>query len=141
MKKVNILVVLSLVASLFLSAAAYAVPPTNVSGLVGTWNNVNANDNGIIRVVVTNTRLGLRFTSYGSCSPTPCVHSTVVAYPHSASISSNAATGFTAYRNSGFKYARYSATREGSYLRLSSFNTFASGDSRKNYLSTDYFIK
>jgi len=131
--------VIAIFSALFFSAMAHAVAPTNVNGLVGTWKNINANDKGIVKVVVTKVRGGLRFKSYGSCHPTPCVHTTVVAYPHSASVSSNTAVGFTAFRHSGFKYARYSAKRTGSYLRLDSFNTFASGDSRKNYAATDYF--
>lgn len=131
----------TIISTLLLSFAAHAVPPTAVGGLTGTWYNVNPNDSGIIKVVVTNTTAGLRFKSYGSCSPTPCIHTTVVAYPHSASVSSNTAIGFTAYRNSGFKYTRFSAMRSGSYLRLDSFDTFASGDTRKDYASTDYFTK
>jgi hypothetical protein len=141
MKMFKFISLTTLIGSLLFASAAHAVPPTNVSGLVGTWYNINANDNGIIKVVVTNTSRGLRFKSYGSCSPTPCVHTTVVAYPHSASVSSNTAVGFTSYRNDGFKYSRYSAMRTGSYLRLDSFSTFASGDSRKNYAATDYFKK
>lgn len=141
MKIFRSLSLVSLLAGFLFSLSAQAVPPTAVSGLVGTWYNTDSNSNGIVRVVVSQVGSGLRFTSYGACSPTPCVHSTVVAYPHSASISSNTAIGFTAFRNSGFKYARYSAMRVGSYLRLDSFDTFASGDSRKNYASTQYFYR
>lgn len=141
MKLFHSLSLASLFGGIMLSLAAHAEPPTAVSGLVGTWHNTNANTNGIVRVVVSQTVSGLRFTSYGACSPTPCVHSTVTAYPHSASISSNTATGFTAFRNSGFKSGRYSAMRVGSHLRLDSFDKFASGDSRKDYASTQYFYR
>lgn len=127
--------------TLLFSLSVQAVNPTNVSGLVVTWDNIDANSSGTVRVVVSQVAGGLRFTSHGSCSPTPCVHSTVVAYPHSAGVSSNAAVGFTAYRNSGFKYERYSAMRTGQYLRMDAFSTFASGDSRKNYAKTEYFLR
>jgi hypothetical protein len=139
MKLTSLLSASSFIGAVLLASSAHAVAPTNVTGLVGVWNNVNTSTRGIVRVVVTNTSSGLRFTSYGACTPTPCVHSTVVAYPHSASVSSNTAVGFTAFRNSGFKYARFSAVRYGSYLRLDQFSTFASGDSRKDYTSTEYF--
>ena len=141
MKFTKVLSLASLVVGAALASSAHALPPSNVSGLLGTWYNTNPASNGIIRVVVTGTGSALKYTSYGSCSPTPCVHSTVVAYPHSASVGSNTAVGFTAYRNSGFKYERVDAVRTGSYLRLDSFNTFAAGDTRKNYVSTETFKK
>ncbi|MCG8314575.1 MAG: hypothetical protein MI976_15305 [Pseudomonadales bacterium] len=142
MKKVKAIAAAGLFGAALISASAYAVPPTNFNGLIGTWVNTNPNDKGIIKVVVAPTWWGgISFKSYGSCSPTPCVHTTVSAQAFSASISSNTAVGFTAYRNSGFKTARFSGQRYGSYLRLDSFNTFASGDSRKNYSATDYFKK
>lgn len=127
------------VLGLFIASTAQAVAPTNVTGLLGTWYNTNPNTNGTVKVQLWNTSSGLRFRSFGACSPTPCVHTVVPAYPHSASVGSNTAVGFTSFRNSGFKYTRYSAKRYGSYLRLDQFSTFASGDSRKNYTTTEYF--
>ena len=141
MKLFKTLSVSSLVSAVLLAASAHATPPTAVSGLTGTWYNTNPSTGGIVKFVVTQTATGLTFKSYGACSPSPCVHTTVVAYPHSASVSSNTATGFTSYRNDGFKYTRYSAVRTGSYLRLDSFSTFASGDTRKDYLSSETFSK
>lgn len=141
MKLFKSISIAGLVSSLLLAASAYAVSPTAVSGLTGTWYNTNPATGGIVKFVVTQTILGLTFKSYGACSPTPCVHTTVLAYPHSAGVSSNTATGFTSYRDDGFKYSRYSAVRVGSYLRLDSFATFASGDTRKNYLSSETFAR
>lgn len=142
MKKLKALTVASLISAAMFSITAQAEPPTNVSGLIGTWVNTNSNDNGIIKIVVSPTFWGgITFKSYGSCHPTACVHTTVSAQAFSASVSSNTAVGFTAYRNSGFKYERYAAERVGSYMRLDSFNTFASGDTRKNYTAVDYFKK
>lgn len=141
MKLFKMLSLVPLLVGFIISSSAQALPPTAVAGLLGTWHNTDPNSNGIVRVVVSQVNGGLRFTSYGACSPTPCVHSTVVAYPHSAGVSSNTAIGFTAYRNSGFKYARYSAMRVGAHLRLDSFDTFAAGDSRRDYASTQYFYR
>lgn len=141
MKKLNALGIAGLLGTVMLSTSAYAVPPTNVSGLVGTWVNTNSATGGIVKVVITNTVTGLKFQSFGACSPTPCVHTVVAAQPFSASVSSNTAVGLTAYRNSGFKYSRYGAQRSGSYLRLDSFDTFASGDTRKDYTKSEYFVK
>jgi hypothetical protein len=139
MKLFNSISTTSFAIALLLATSAHAVAPTNVTGLVGTWHNINPNTRGTVKVELWSTRSGLRFRSYGSCSPTPCVHSVVSAQPHSAGVSSNTAVGFTAFRNSGFKYTRYSGSRYGSYLRLDQFSTFASGDSRKNYTTSEYF--
>jgi len=141
MKKFNALSAAGALGAALLSASVHALPPTNVSGLVGTWVNTNSTTSGIVKVVVTNTATGLKFQSFGACSPTPCVHTVVAAQPFSATVSSDAAVGFTSYRNSGFKYSRYSAERSGSYLRLDSFDTFASGDTRKDYTKSEYFAK
>jgi hypothetical protein len=141
MKLFKSLPISSFVAAVLLSASAHAVPPTAVSGLTGTWYNTNPATGGIVKFVVTQTVLGLTFKSYGACSPTPCVHTTVLAYPHSAGVTSNTATGFTSYRNDSFKYTRFSAVRTGANLRLDSFSTFASGDTRKDYLSSETFAK
>lgn len=131
----------SLIGALILSTSAHAVPPTALSGLTGTWYNTDPATRSTVRFEVTNTIFGLTFKSYGSCSPTPCVHTTVMAYPHSANVSSNTATGFTAYRNDGFKYTRYSAVRVGANLRLDAFSTFASGDTRKDYVVSETFYR
>jgi hypothetical protein len=141
MKKFKALSVAGLLGAALLASSAHAVPPTNVSGLVGTWVNTNTATGGIVKVIVTNTATGLKFQSFGACSPTPCVHTVVAAQPFSASVSSNTAVGLTAYRNSTFKYSRYAAQRSGVYLRLDSFDTFAAGDTRKDYTKSEYFKK
>jgi hypothetical protein len=122
-----------------LATSAQAVPPSNVTGLTGTWYNTNSSTGGITKIVVVSLWGGLLFKSYGACHPTDCEHSWVWAYPHSASVSSNTAVGFTSYRNSGFAYSKFSAKRVGALLRLDDFTTFASGDSRKDYVSSEYF--
>lgn len=141
MKIIKPLSISGLVGAILLSASAHAVPPTAVSGLVGTWYNTNPSTSSTVKFEVTQVAGGLRFKSYGACTPTPCVHTTVVAYPHSAGVSSNTATGFTAYRNSGFKYTRFSAVRTGAYMRMDAFSTFAAGDTRKDYVVTETFSR
>lgn len=139
MKLSKLLSVSTFVGAALLATSAQAVSPTNVSGLVGTWYNNNPNTSGITKVLVLKYGSGLLFKSWGSCHPTDCEHSWVWAYPHSASVSSDTAVGFTSYRNSGFAYSRFAAKRIGSNLRMDGFTTFASGDSRKNYTKTEYF--
>ena len=146
MKILKVIPYVSVLAGALLAAPSFAVAPTSTAGLTGTWYNVNPSTRSIVKVVVTKIRGQLLFKSYGSCSPTPCVHSTVVAYPHSSNVSSNYANGFTAYRNSGFKSARFDALRDygqssGTFLRLNSFSKFAPGDSRKDYASSELFRK
>jgi hypothetical protein len=139
MKQLLSFSVLSIVLSLLVATSAQAVAPGNVAGLLGTWHNINPNTSGIVKVEVWNTAHGLRFRSFGACSPRPCIHTVVRAYPHSASVGSNTATGFTAFRNNGFKYVRFFGKRYGNFLRLDQFSTFAAGDTRKNYTTTEFF--
>ena len=146
MKLLKTLTHTSVLAAALFSASSFATPPANTHGLVGTWHNANPSSRGIIKVVVTKVGHQLKFKSYGSCHPTPCVHSTVVAQPYSRNVSSNHAVGFTAFRHSGFKTTRFDAMRDygqssGAFLRLNSFNKYAAGDSRKNYASSDLFVK
>lgn len=146
MKLLKLLSYISVLAVALIATPSYAVPPTSTAGLTGTWHNANPATRGIIKIVVTKVAGQLRFKSFGACSPTPCVHSTVIARPYSSGISSNFARGFTAFRNSGFKMARFDAVRDynqtsGAFLRLNSFNKFAAGDSRKDFLSSELFRK
>lgn len=141
MKLFKSLSIVSLLGLILSSISAHAVPPTGVTGLVGTWYNTNPSTGGIVKFVVTQTASGLTFKSYGACTPTPCVHTTVVAYPHSAGVSSDTAIGFTSYRNDTFKYTRFSALRVGANMRLDAFSTFAAGDTRKDYVLSETFAK
>jgi hypothetical protein len=141
MKLSKLFSVCVLVATALSSSTTLAESPTNVTGLVGTWNNIDANTSGITKIAVYNSGSNIYFKSWGSCSPTDCVHSTVPAYAHSASVSSNTATGLYAFRNNGFAYTRFAATRVGSYLRVTYYTTFASGDTRKNYTKTEYYLR
>ena len=146
MKSLKLLPLAAILVGVTLATPSFAVSPSSTSGLTGTWHNVNPASGGIIKIVVTKVGSQLKFKSYGSCSPTPCIHTTVTAYPHSSSVSSNYARGFTAYRNSGFKSVKFDAIRDfnqtsGTFMRLNSFNKFAAGDTRKDYVSSDLFRK
>ena len=141
MKTLRALSLAGVIGALSLSLSAHAIPPTNVSGLVGTWVNTNSATRSIVKVIITNTASGLTFQSFGACSPTPCVHTVVAAQSFSASVSSDTAIALTAFRNSGFKSSRYAAQRVGALLRLDSFETFASGDTRKDYATSETFTK
>lgn len=146
MKTFKILPYVSILAGALLAAPSFAVAPSNTNGITGTWHNVDPSTRGIVKVVVSKVGGQLRFKSFGACSPTPCVHSTVTAHPYSSNVSGNYALAFTANRNSGFKTTRFDALRDygqsrGTFLRLNSFNKFASGDSRKNYGSSELFRK
>jgi hypothetical protein len=133
--------------TVMLANTAHAVQPTSTSGLTGTWYNVNPNTRGTVKVVISKTVFGtMLIRTYGSCSPTPCNHGNRVAKVYSRSISSNYARGLTADYNFGFKSKRVDARRDysvdnGTFLRLNSFNKFASGDGRKDYFASELFRK
>jgi hypothetical protein len=141
MKLSKLISVSTFVGAALVATSTLAQAPSNASGLVGTWRNINNNTNGITKIAVSQLGSILSFKSWGACHPTDCVHSTVQAYPHSASVSSNTAVGLYAYRNNGFAYTRFAVTRVGSFLRVTYYTTFAPGDSRRNYTKTEYYIR
>jgi hypothetical protein len=131
--------------------AASATPslaeaPTSVSNLTGTWVNVNPATGGVVKVIISNTILGLRIRTFGACSPTPCDHGTIAAEPFSKTVSSNIASGLSATYDHGFATVLVTAKRVaeydgGSFLELETRTTFAPGDTRKNYTRTELFRK
>lgn len=141
MKLSNILSACFIIVLAISGTSALAVQPSNSSGLTGVWKNINSTTSGITQIAISQVGSNVYFKSWGSCHPTDCVHTTVRGYPHSSSVSSNTAVGLYAYRNNGFAYTRFAASRVGSYLRVTYYTTFASGDTRKNYTKTEYFIK
>src|SRR5207244_3914452 len=50
----------------------YAKPPTVLSDIVGTWQNVNPSTPSIIKIVVSGNGSALTVHGFGACSPTPC---------------------------------------------------------------------
>jgi hypothetical protein len=141
MKLSNILSACILIVSAITGTSVLAEQPTNSSGIAGVWKNINSSTSGITQVAIYQAGNNINFRSWGSCHPTDCVHTTVRGYPYSSGVSSNTAVGLYAYRNSGFAYTRFAASRVGSYLRVTYYTTFAPGDNRKNYTKTEYFIK
>lgn len=130
-----------------LSQSAFALQPSNISNLVGTWVNVNPTTGGIVKVVITNSVLtGFRINTFGACSPSPCNHGFVSASRFSKGVSSTVAQGLSAQYDFGFSTALVTAQRVydldgGSFLEVESRTKFAAGDTRKDYMSTELFRK
>lgn len=61
--------VLMLMLSLLIAGPALAVQPTSVSGMTGTWYNVNPNTRGTVKVVIWAYLGNVYMRTYGACSP------------------------------------------------------------------------
>lgn len=130
--------------SLVTTEAAFATPPTGLTNLVGTWNNVNTTTGGIVKVVVTNDATGFKLHTYGACSPTPCDHGAVVASPFSKTVSTSTALGLSGQYNFGFSTMQVTGQRiynidGGTFLELETRTKFAAGDTRFDYTRTEVF--
>lgn len=130
--------------SLVGTQAAQATPPTGLTNLVGTWNNVNPTTGGIVKVEITNDPTGFKVHTYGACSPTPCDHGAIAASPFSKTIASSIAQGLSAQYNFGFSTMLVTAQRVynidgGTFLELETRTKFAPGDTRYDYTRTEIF--
>ena len=137
---------LGLILFVALTQSAFARQPSNTSNLVGTWVNVNPATGGIVKIVVTNNRLGFRINTFGACSPTPCNHGFIPALRFSKSVSSTVAQGLRGQYNFGFSTMLVTGQRVydldgGNFLKLESFTKFAAGDTRNDYTRTELFRK
>ena len=132
--------------SLVGTEVALATPPTGLTNLVGTWNNVNPTTGGILKVEIINDATGFKVHTYGACSPTPCDHGAVAASPFSKTVSSSSAQGFSAQYNFGFSTMLVTGQRVynidgGTFLELETRTKFAPGDTRFDYTRTEIFRK
>lgn len=130
--------------SLVGTQAAQATPPTGLTNLVGTWNNVNPTTGGIVKIEITNDPTGFKVHTYGACSPTPCDHGAIAASPFSKTIASSIAQGLSAQYNFGFSTMLVTAQRVynidgGTFLELETRTKFAPGDTRYDYTRTEIF--
>jgi hypothetical protein len=130
-----------------LSQSAFALQPSNVNSLLGTWVNVNPTTRGIVKVVITNSlATGFSVNTFGACTPIPCDHGSIPASRFSKTVSSTVAQGFRTQYEFGFSSMLVTGQRiysidGGNFLELESRITFAKGDNRNDYMSTEIFRK
>lgn len=125
---------------------SFAAPPSDVSGLTGTWVNVNPTTSGVVKIIVTNDLSGFKIHTFGACSPTPCDHGAIAASPFSKTISSNSGVGLSGQYNFGFSTMLVTAQRtfqfDGkNFLEVETRTKFAAGDTRVDYTRTELFSK
>jgi hypothetical protein len=129
-----------------MTGLAVATQPANVTGVVGTWVNVNPSTGGIVKISITNDAAGFRIHTYGACSPTPCDHGAIPASRFSKSVSSTVAHGVSGQYNFGFSTMLVTAQRVldidgGTFLEVETRTRFAPGDTRQDYTRTELFRK
>jgi hypothetical protein len=120
------------------AAPAAIVSP---SPLVGTWTNVNAATNDIVKVVIAASGGGISVDVFGACSPTPCNWGTVAGISYAATVSSVPAVAFSAQYALGFAKSSVTGHLQGKELIIETFTEFTDGSGRSNLYTTDTMVK
>jgi hypothetical protein len=121
--------------------AAAPLAAANLATLIGTWVNVNAATQDIVRVVLTNAGGKLEVNAFGACVPTPCNWGQVAGQAYAASVAGGSAVAFTANYAFGFKNTILTGHLDGDHLIVEDFNVFEDGSGRSAYFTQGTFRK
>lgn len=140
----SVSLILALFSFLFVGVA-HALAPSNTN-LLGTWENVDPNTRGIIRIIIANNGAGgITVHPFGACHPNPCDIGQVRALVYSNSVGDGVGMHFTANIKSDFAKTILTGTvrnsPRGPRLRVNSYTKFTDGSNRYNYSSTASFQK
>src|SRR5215510_2246830 len=122
---------------------AFATPASaDIGQLVGTWQNVNSHDRGVIRFVVHHVGNAVRVQVFGNCTPTPCDWGTVNAAVFGTGVQSSLpqqATELSASYNQGFAQRQVIIHIVGNQLRADVLTRFTDKSGRADYFDSDLF--
>jgi len=122
---------------------AFATPASaDIGQLVGTWQNVNSHDRGVIRFVVHHVGNAVRVQVFGNCTPTPCDWGIVNAAVFGTGVQSSLpqqATVLSASYNQGFAQRQVIIHITGNQLRADVLTHFTDNSGRANYFDSDLF--
>jgi hypothetical protein len=111
-----------------------------LDGLPGTWLNTNRGSCGIIRVIIAVKGPTLFVRAFGAGDSVPSDWGEVeVDQIYARSISSQVASGFTAWYDFDFSQVHLEANWNHGLLVLASFTSFKDGSKRSNYFSREFF--
>ena len=115
--------------------------PLPVGELWGTWQNVDPNTRGIIRVVLSDANGKIGVHVFGACTPTPCDWKQVKGLAYDASVAGGPALAFTANYSFSFMDTIVTGHLEGHNLIVEDFNTFKDGSGRAAFYEKGTFKK
>jgi hypothetical protein len=110
-----------------------------LGSLVGTWVNVNAATQDIVKIVLANNGGSLSVHAFGACSPIPCDWGQVRGQAYAPSVAGGAAVAFTANYAFAFKTTILSGHLNGANLIVDDFNIFNDGSGRSPYFTEGTF--
>jgi len=112
---------------------------------LGTWQNVNNNDSGAIRLNIAQQGNGVTVQVWGNCTPTDCDWGHVPATLYGGSVSSPLPQQTSVIRA---QYIQSFAQRQvvihpapNNQLRVEVLTQFVDGSNRSNYADSDLFAK
>jgi hypothetical protein len=126
-----------------LAVLGFATPVfADIGQFTGTWQNVNTNDRGVIRIAVTAAANAVRVQVWGNCTPTPCDWGQVAATPYGADVGATLpqqATVLRAEYIQGFARRQVIIHPAGNQLRVEVLTQFTDNSNRSNYADIDLF--
>jgi hypothetical protein len=114
----------------------------NIGQFTGTWQNVNSNDRGVIRITITAAGNAVTVHVWGSCTPTPCDWGQAPAVAYGNSVQATLPQEATVLRA---EYTQSFARRQivihpaGNQLRVEVLTQFTDNSNRANFGDTDLF--
>jgi len=126
-----------------LAALVFVTPASaNIDQFVGSWQNVNSHDRGVIRVTVAHQGNVVRVRVWGNCTPSPCDWGEVNAMTFGADVQSQLpqqATLLRAEYNQSFAQRHVIIHLAGNQLRVEVLTHFTDNSNRSNYFDVDLF--
>lgn len=113
----------------------------NLSSLVGSWENVNPQTQGITKIVITDNK-GIAIRAFGACKPQSCDWGVVSGSAYGRNETSTRAIAFLATFNNGVTESLITgSSRAGESMRVEVFTKFVDGSGRFDYTFTDVFVR
>jgi hypothetical protein len=120
-------VMLPICTSSLISTSAFAMP----ADFVGTWQNINPNTRGIVKVVIAPD---MSMHMWGACTPTPCDNGTAPLTTFGTTVTDTNHRAATAHYKFSFKDVGTVVKLPSMHmLMLEHFNKFTDGSERQNY--------
>jgi hypothetical protein len=114
-----------------------------ISQFLGTWENVNPSDRGVIRIAIAQQGAAVTVHAWGHCTPSPCDWGQVSAVAYGADVGATLPQQTTAVRaefNQSFARRQVIVhPAPSNQLRVEVLTQFTDGSNRSNYADSDLF--
>jgi len=118
-------------------------PPRSldVSPLVGTWVNTKKDTTGFARLVIAEREGRLFLRALAASTPELCDWGEVEAFAYGESVDAHKAHAVSAFLDAGFAEVAFQGNLNLGLLVLVTFNRFAGGGERANYINREFFYR